>query len=167
VPKLAALAILLVAVVPAAHAAAKPGVWATVNICDTRAAPDSMGVRASMAGTGRPRRMYMRFAAQYWNGGWRGVRGALSPWVYVGLVSRRQAEQAGWTFGFDTPPRGTSFRMRGRVDFLWRAKRRRAPGRRARWVVVKRRHVVTRGGLSGVAGGDPPRTSLASCLIAG
>jgi hypothetical protein len=167
VPRLAALALLLVALVPAADAAASPSVWATVNICDSPAAPDSMGVRASMAGTGRLRRMYMRFSTQYWNGGgWRRIARATSPWLYLGLA-RRRAVQAGWTFTFDAPRLGTSFRMRGIVDFRWRARRRGRAGRRARWIVVRRRRAVTRGGLSGVQGGDPPGTSLATCLMTG
>jgi hypothetical protein len=158
--------VVLAALVPAAAEAA-PRVWATVNICDSAAAPDSMGVRASMSGTGRPRRMYMRFSAQYLTGeGWRAVAGAArSRWVYVGLV-RRRAKQAGWTFAFDKPAPGASFRTRGIVDFQWRAKRRTGARRRPRWVVVRRRRAVTRAGIAGVGGGDPPRTSLASCLIA-
>jgi hypothetical protein len=163
---LALLALLLVAVTPATASPRASAPWATVNICDSVAAPDSMGVRASMTGTGRPRRMYMRFAAQYLGaGGWRPVTGARSPWVYAGLA-RRRTEQAGWTFAFGKPASGTSFRMRGVVDFQWRAKRRRGSRRRFRWVVVMRRRAVTRGGISGVDGGDPPGTSTTSCLIA-
>jgi hypothetical protein len=147
-------------------AAAAPRVWATVNICDVPAAPDSMGVRAGMAGTGRLRRMYMRFGAQYLGSdGWRPVTGARSPWVYTGLT-RRRGEQAGWTFVFGKPVSGSSFRMRGVVDFQWRARRRRGARRRVRWVIVMRRRAVTRGGIEGVDGADPPGTSITSCLIA-
>jgi hypothetical protein len=159
-------AVLLAGFAPGA-ADASPRAWATVNLCDTPATPDSMGVRAEMPGTGRPRRMYMRFRAQYVDGAsWHTVRGTgISPWVFVGLV-RRGSEQAGWTFGFDNPAPGTSFRTRGVVDFQWRAKRRRGTRKRVGWVVVKRRRAVTREGVTAVDGGDPPGTSLASCLIA-
>ena len=139
-----------------------------MNVCDTLAAPDSMGVRAGMQGTGRPRRLYMRFRAQYILGGrhrWHTVKGSgLSPWVFVGLL-RRGSEQAGWTFAFDPPAPGHGFAGRGIVDFQWRARRRLGEGKRLRWVVVKRRRAVTRAGVDGVDGGDPPGTSLASCLI--
>ena len=47
-----------------------------------------------------------------------------------------------------------------------RARCRRGTRKRARWVVVKRRRAVTRDAVTGVDGGDPPGTSLASCLIA-
>jgi hypothetical protein len=159
-------AVLVAALLPAAADAA-PRQWATVNVCDTAASPHSLGIRAGMQGTGHPRRLYMRFRAQ-WIGlsdlHWRSVPGGTSPWVLVGLV-RRGEEQAGWTFDFDKPASGGDFRARGVVDFQWRAKRRRAGSRKARWVVVKRRRSVTRGGLPDVDGGDPPGTSLASCLI--
>jgi hypothetical protein len=167
VPRLAlVLAALLAAAFLPAAASASSRVWATVNICDSAAAPDSMGVRASMPATGRPRRLYMRFRAQYLDvGGWRHVRGSgTSPWVFLG-VARRGSEQGGWTFRFGVPAPGSSFRTRGLVDFQWRAKRRKRPRRRARWVVVLRRRTVTRAGLADVGGGDPPGTSLASCLI--
>jgi hypothetical protein len=170
VPRLAipALAALVLAgfVSATAEAAPRP-VWATVNLCDQPSAPNSMGVRGNMPGTGRRRRMYMRFRAQYWSEhdrGWRPVTGVgLSPWVYAGLT-RNAARQAGWTFPFDSPPPGASFHVRGVVEFQWRARKRRHR-RRPRWVVVRRRRAVTRGGISGVEGADPPGTSLASCLI--
>src|ERR1700761_2564183 len=42
--------------------------WATVDICDTVAHPDQMGVIASMPGDGKRRqRMYMRFRAQFYD----------------------------------------------------------------------------------------------------
>lgn len=160
---------LVLACVPLSDAsAAGPAQWATVNLCDTASAPDSMGVRASMSGTGRSRRLYMRFRAQYnvpGGQGWRLVRGSgFSPWLPVGLL-RRGTRQAGWTFAFDPPGDGRTFLVRGLVDFQWRAKRRRGSRKRTRWVVVKRRRAVTRAGLRGVDGGDPPGTSRASCLI--
>lgn len=164
-PRAVALALFAVALMLVSDAAANPPVWATVNICDTTAAPDAMGVRASMAGTGRPRRMYVRFDAQYFSDGWRRVTDAASPWIYLGLV-RRRAEQAGWTFSFDKLEPGQDFRLRGTVDFQWRV-RKRGKARRTRLVVVKRRRAVTRAGLTGVDSGDPPETSLASCLIVG
>jgi hypothetical protein len=165
------LLVLLVAIaaaLAAAPARAAPSVWATVNICDTPASPNKLGVRASMVGIGRVRRMYVRFRAQYIRSDgnrWEGVGGGASPWLYLGTARRRRL-QTGWTFAFAPPPAGGAFRARGVVDFQWRAKRRRRAGRRARWVVTRRRRAVTRAGIRGVDAGDPPGTSLASCLIA-
>jgi hypothetical protein len=149
-----------------AHAAGAESLWATVNICDTERSPDSMGVRASMPGTGRRQRMYMRFTALYYSGSaqaWLAVPGAgESPWVYAGSARYAQG-QAGWTFTFSAPPAGATFTMRGVVEYEWRARRR--GGRRARWTAVRRRSRVTRTGVEGVDGGDPPGTSKALCLI--
>jgi hypothetical protein len=162
------LLVALAAAPAAAPAQAAPSVWATVNICDTPAAPNKLGVRASMAGIGRVRRMYVRFRAQYLRPDgtrWVGVGGGASPWVYLG-TSRRRRLQTGWTFAFAPPRAGGAFRVRGIVQFQWRAKRRRGASRRARWVVTRRRRAVTRAGIRGVDAGDPPGTSRASCLIA-
>ena len=40
--------------------------WATINVCDTAKHPDTIGIRASMPGSGtKGERMYMRFQVQY------------------------------------------------------------------------------------------------------
>jgi hypothetical protein len=126
-----------------------------------------MGVRASMSGNGRLNRMYVRFRAQYILAGkhrWHAVggRGGVSPWLDLGR-SRTRTLQTGWNFDFQAPAKG--FIARGLAEFQWRSKRRRGPGRSARWAVVKRRRAVTRRGIREVAGAIPPGTSLASCLF--
>jgi hypothetical protein len=143
--------------------------WATVNICDTSAHPNMIGVRASMPGNRRRQRMYMRFSAEFFSEArrsWRLVHGSgRSRWMYVGS-SRYRSRQAGFTFSFDPPAAGGRFLLRGAVDFQWRARKRARHGRRrARWAVARRAHRVTHGGFSGVAGGDPPGSSLGSCSI--
>jgi hypothetical protein len=106
-----------------AAASDTPELWATVNICDTDRAPDSMGVRASMPGNGTEQRMYVRFSAQYWSRArqdWAPVAGTgVSPWVDAGSA-RHTRRQAGWTFSFAEPPAGVAFTMRAVVDFEWR-----------------------------------------------
>jgi hypothetical protein len=155
-----------------------PRTWATVNICDTKASPNALGVRTSVPGAGYARRIYARFTAQWWSGArqeWRAVGGAgTSEWVYVGS-SRFRDQQAGWTFRFSPPPLGTTFVMRGVVELTWRAHRKARAGRRGhhahrsrrvtRWSVVKRRTLLTETGMPYVEGGDPPGTSKALCLI--
>jgi hypothetical protein len=136
--------------------------WATVNVCDSAAAPNQMGVRGSMPGTGRRGRMYMRFGAQWWSPGdqrWLPVGGgSVSPWVYAG-PARSKRRQAGWTFSFDQPAAGARFLLRGVVNYQWRVRK------HGRWRVVRRAHRVTRGGLPGVEQADPPGRSTASCSI--
>lgn len=107
-----------------ARASGTPELWATVNICDTADAADSMGVRASMPGNGSDQRMYMRVTAEYWSRArqaWTPVGGSgVSPWVYAGSAEYAR-RQAGWTFAFAAPPQGVTFTMRAQVEFQWRA----------------------------------------------
>jgi hypothetical protein len=173
-----------------ARGSSTPELWATVNICDTPGAPDSMGVRASMPGNGTKQRMFMRFRAEYWSrarGDWAPVAGAgRSPWVYAGSAKYAR-RQAGWTFAFAPPPHGVAFTMRAHVEFEWRARarerarrglRRHRRGRAKRgrasnlkWARISRARVVrsvtrtTETGVEGVHGGDPAGTSKAMCLI--
>jgi hypothetical protein len=154
-------------------AAETPGVpsselWATVNICDTPASPNAVGVRAAMPGDGTRSRMYVRFRAQFWSEGgrhWVNVTGnGLSPWIYAGRA-RFRSRQAGWTFSFRPPPANSVFLVRSVAYFQWRARKAARRGHAARWVVVMRRRRVTRSGVQGADGGDPPGTSRGSCYI--
>jgi hypothetical protein len=138
---------------------AAPDLWATVNLCDTAAAPDSMGVRAGMPADGPRTRIHVRFRAEYWSRSrqsWTPVAGAgVSPWVRVG-AGDRERRQAGWTFAFAAPPAGVTFTMRGIVEFVWRTKG---------GSVLRSVARATATGLPGVQGGDPAGTSKAMCLI--
>jgi hypothetical protein len=142
-----------------AKASGMPRLWATVNICDTAASPDSMGIRAGMPGSASGRRMFMRFRAEYWSRSlqdWAPVagEGGMSPWVYAGPAAYER-RQAGWTFHFAPPPAGVTFTMRAIVEFEWRKR-----GRKRR--TASR---TTETGIQGVHGGDPDGTSKAMCLI--
>src|SRR3954467_10417890 len=115
-------ALLLLLIAPAAEAKPARELWATVNVCDTNKSPDQMGVRARMPGDGTHRRMYMRFAAQFRTGGkWKQVSGrGRSKWLYAGSALFRNQE-LGYTFSFDAPKPGSSYLMRGLVQFQYRA----------------------------------------------
>lgn len=159
----------LVAVASAAGAqspAPKKLLWATVNICSVDAAPNTFGIRASMPGNGTRQRMYMRFFAQAYSAKRQRYvsTDARSPWIRAGSA-RFVSRQAGYSFDFPDPPVGTRFKLRGLVRFQWRELRAGEEGKARRWVVVKRRERITRGGRSGVKGGDPPGRSDAICLI--
>jgi hypothetical protein len=127
-----------------ATASSTPQLWATVNICDTAAAPNAMGIRAGMPGNDSGQRMYMRFRAEYWSRSrqdWAPVAGSgVSPWVFVG-PARYERRQAGWTFEFAPPPAGVTFTMRALVEFQWRRPEESAALKRR----GKRRHVARRG----------------------
>jgi hypothetical protein len=163
-----------------ATAARTSRLWATVNICDTATAPNSMGVRAGMPGNASGQRMFMRFRAEYWSRArqdWAAVAGSgVSTWVYAG-PARFERRQAGWTFEFAPPPAGVNFTMRALVEFQWRKpgralerrpslKRRAALRPRASHTrVVRSVTRATETGIRGVDGGDPAGTSKAMCLI--
>jgi hypothetical protein len=169
-----------------ARTASNPGLWATVNICDTPKQPNAMGIRAGMPGNSSWQRMYMRFRAEYWSRSrqdWAPVAGTgTSPWVYAGRA-RYERRQAGWTFQFAPPPPGVTFTMRALVEFQWRrperpaARKLRRQGRRkvrrfdlrghraSSSRVVRSVTRPTETGIHGVDGGDPAGTSKAMCLI--
>jgi hypothetical protein len=151
------------AVAAAAPAAARqdpPEVWATVNVCDTTAHPNQIGIRGWMPGLKRRTRMYMRFRVQFQNteGRWRMLRsGSLSDsgWERV-AVGRRGEHDAGWSFEFKPPASGGAHVLRGVVQFQWRRGKR----------VVERTRAVTADGHPGTAGAEPPEFTAATCEIA-
>ena len=134
--------------------------WATLNICDTAKSPDTVGVRASMPGSGRKgERMYMRFRAQYFSevdNRWHNflAEGLDSGHVEVGSA-RTRARQSGWSFPFRLEP-GQRFELRAVVEFQWRRGRR----------VVRRIARRTRGGHRTTVA-DPKNYSAATCVLTG
>ena len=134
--------------------------WATVNICDTQANPDTLGVRASMPGTGRTgERMYMRFRAQYFSDMdnlWHNflAKGMDSGWIDVGSA-RYRARQSGWSFPFRPAP-GQRYELRAVVRFEWR---------RGRRVIRREAKRTTSGHRTSV--GDPKGYSAGTCIVTG
>jgi hypothetical protein len=154
------LLVALLAVLPGSAAARQPvtGTWATVNVCDTAASPDKMGIRGGMAGQPRRTRMFMRFRVQFRDakGRWKLVKtGADSGWQRVGS-GRRGDYDAGWTFTFKPPVSGGAHVLRGVVAFEWR---------RGGRVVLRDRQLTT-AGHPGTAGAEPADFSAETCEIA-
>lgn len=134
--------------------------WATVNICDTKASPDTLGIRASMPGSGRKgERMFMRFRAQYRSaadGLWHNFLsdGTDSGYLPVG-AAKYKARQSGFSFPFSLDP-GQQVEVRGVVEFQWR--KRKKVVRRA----VKR---TTKGHKTSMS--EPKGYSAATCVLKG
>lgn len=132
--------------------------WATVNVCDTKDHPDTVGIRGSMPGNGhRSQRMYMRFQLQYYDSSektWHNIGDSGdSGFVSVGSAKyRRRASGRNFTV---QPPKTGYYRLRGAVTFEWRegteVKRR------------SRRRTTSKRGLT--AGSDPRGYSVASCKV--
>jgi hypothetical protein len=156
--------------------------WATVNICDTAASPNALGIRTSVPGNGSGERIWTRYTAQWWSSAaqeWKTVGGSgVTDWISIGPADM-SARQAGWTFRFVQPAAGTTYVMRGVVELQWRdevvSARRARKSRRThrshrarraqRIAVVRERTLLTETGMQGVQGGDPAGTSKAMCLI--
>src|SRR3954454_5958701 len=139
--------VLLVLVPSAASARRTTGLWATVNVCDTVAEPNTIGIRGSMPGLKRKATLRMRFRVQYLapDGRWLIVRrNADSLWQVVGRRRGGRVE-SGWSFTF-APPRSGDIVLRGVVYFQWRRSGK----------VVRRAREITEGRHVSTVGGDPP-----------
>jgi hypothetical protein len=130
--------------------------WATVNICDTTASPDTIGIRASMPGsrTGAEVR-WMRFVVEYYSepdARWLRLDGGDSGFLRVG--KGRTARQFGRSVRID--PGGEPVLLRGRVHFQWRTDG---------GDVVQRASARTHKGHRSNTGDDPPGYSASTCTI--
>ena len=160
----ALLAGLAMLAMPSAASAATPversaDLWATVNICDTPAFPDKVGIRGSMPGLGRRATLYMRFEVHYLakaDGKWHTVRSnGRTKLMRVGRTTRRVLE-SGYTFYVPAPSDGGAHTLRGAVTFVWKR-----DGR-----TVERVREITEAGHRSTKGADPPGFSAAICQIA-
>jgi hypothetical protein len=133
--------------------------WATVNVCDTAAHPDTIGIRGSMPGNGvRAQQMYMRFQLQFLaahDRTWHNIGpSGDSGFINVGSAKYRQ-RQYGRNITVQPPATG-SVRLRGAVTFEWRSGT----------AVVRRARMRTTAGHGDTAGADPRGFSAATCSIA-
>jgi hypothetical protein len=140
--------------VPAAHS---PLLWATIDICNTKAHPDTIGIRGSMPGTGDAgESMFMQFRVEYLRSGvWTNIGArATSPFEPLGSAASG-VRQAGvdFTISVGTQPH---YLLRGVVTFQWRRG----------GVVVATTLRSTSAGHSVGAGADPRGYSASVCSIA-
>ena len=156
------LFVVLVVPIVAAHGAraSDDALWATVNVCDTEAHPDTIGIRASMPGSrGGQEVRWMRFVVEYFSkpdDRWYRVSdGGDSGYLRVG--KGRRARQFGRSLRI-APPRGDRVLLRGRVFFQWRTES---------GDVLRRASERTRRGHRSDAGDDPRGYSAANCIITG
>jgi hypothetical protein len=131
--------------------------WSTIDVCNPSDQPNTVGIRGSMPGDGRPRdAMYMRFRLQYLNTAtkrWTDLTGAGSGAVFVGPGS--SARQAGRSFTLGHLAGRSALTMRGVVGFQWRSGS----------TVLQAISRPTTAGRRSLAGADPPNFSAATCSI--
>lgn len=171
---LGALAGLLLAGTPASHASVRTRslaaalasrsplssrlLWATVDVCNPRDQPETVGIRGSMPGDGNAKDMlYMRFRVQY-------LQTASKRWTYIahgadsGLLKLGSADvsrQAGRSFQFAHAQGAPAFTLRGVVTFQWKHGS----------TVLLSTYRVTSAGHKSVAGADPKGYSAATCTL--
>jgi hypothetical protein len=160
--KIITLFVVLVGPVAVAQAAPASGdsreVWATVNVCDTAAFPDTIGIRASMPGSRSGAEVrWMRFVVEYHDasdGRWHRLQqGGDSGFLRVGRG--RLPRQFGRSLRIE-PSAGKPVLLRGRVFFQWRTEG---------GAVLQRESARTRRGHRSNAGADPPGYSASTCTI--
>lgn len=135
-----------------ARAESAKTLWATVNICDTRADPNVLGVRGQMPSLGFPSWMSMQIHLTYYNQ----ARKAFvdDPGTMKTIRLGRSAhglQQGGATYTF----KGPTPVLRADVRFVWR--------RSGRTLGTKA--MITTGGHPSADFGSPPRFSAATCQI--
>lgn len=130
--------------------------WATVDVCNPKDQPNTIGIRGSMPGDRRRGdTMYMRFRVQYQEASSRKwvnvVKGADSGFLKVG--SGQTARQAGRSFQFAAV--GQAYTLRGYVTFQWRR------GNSVLGTIAR----ATDAGHRSLAGADPKNYSAATCTL--
>jgi hypothetical protein len=132
--------------------------WATVDVCNPKDQPNTIGIRGSMPGDGHAKDlMYIRFRVQYLDtttNKWLDLsQGADSGFVKIG--SAALARQAGRSFQFAPATGASTFTLRGEVIFQWRKGA----------TVLQTATLPTTAGHTSLAGADPKGFSAATCQL--
>ena len=132
--------------------------WATIDVCSPTDQPNTVGIRGSMPGDGRPSgRMYMGFRLQYLDRAsnhWVDLASGATP-RFVAVGAAGSARQGGRSFQLVPVAGKPAFTLRGVVDFQWR---------RGGTVLASAVRATTAGHQS-LAGADPAGFTAAGCLI--
>jgi hypothetical protein len=128
-----------------------PTLWATINVCDTKAHPGTIGIRGQMPALGFPAQLSMTVTLQYYDadtGTFKPVPGVTKR-VALGTVTHGTV-QDGVQLSFSPP-----VTLSGVVTFQWRS------GRKLLGSTTK----MTSAADKGVDDGDPRGYSAATCTI--
>jgi hypothetical protein len=158
--------VLATALAPASAPASTPAhallhsreLWATVDVCNPKDQPDTIGIRGSMPGDGRATdNMYMRFRVEY-------LDSTTDKWLelskeadsgFVKVGSAQLARQAGRSFQFAPSAGKSAFTLRGEVIFQWRKAA----------TLLETATIPTTAGHTSLAGADPKGFSAATCKL--
>jgi hypothetical protein len=128
--------------------------WATINICNTQAYPDRIGIRGQMPALGFPARLTMTIQVDYWVAaakGFKPVPGSNARAVTPLRTVVNGLQQGGHTFHFK-PGAGL---LSGTITFQWMRMGK----------VIGQISKKAIGGHHRVDRGDPPHHSAATCTI--
>lgn len=131
--------------------------WATIDVCNSAKQPNTVGIRGSMPGDGKPSdKLYMSFGLEYLDAvnEWAALPSSSSGWVLVGAGSS-SARQSGWSFTLKPPHTRGRFVLRGTVRFRWM----RAGHQFARATLP------TTAGRKALVGAEPEGFSAARCSL--
>jgi hypothetical protein len=127
------------------------GLWATVNICNTRKHRHTIGIRAQMPALGFPATLQMLVSLNYYSD----TSGHFKPLPHTQTPVSLGTATSGYHQGgvtFTVTPRAT---LSGTIKFVWRS------GRRVLGTTTR----DTRAGHKGARQADPPGFSAATCRI--
>jgi hypothetical protein len=132
--------------------------WATIDVCNARDQPDTIGVRGSMPGDGQAgQTMYMMFRLEYKDKAtkrWVSPSYASAP-AYVAVGAAKSVRQGGGSFQLTPTPGKPALTWRGVVTFQWR---------RGSTAVTSASRPTSADRIS-LAGADPAGFSAATCTI--
>jgi hypothetical protein len=144
---------------PARSLAHSRELWATVDVCDPKDQPNTIGIRGSMPGDGHAKDvMYMRFRVQY-------LDATKKEWLNLGkggdsgplkLGSGALTRQGGFSVELAPIAGKPAFTLRGYVIFQWRKGS----------TVLQSLTRLTTPGHTSTAGADPRGFSAATCKLA-
>jgi hypothetical protein len=133
--------------------------WATIDVCNAKDQPNTVGIRGSMPGDGQSRdKLYMSFRLQYFNrttAQWVDLSNGANTGYFAVGAGAAASRQDGSSFVIAPVPGKPAFTLRGVVDYQWR---------RGRTVLATGTRPTTAHRQS-VSGSDPPGYSAATCLI--
>jgi hypothetical protein len=126
--------------------------WATINICNTRHHPDTVGIRGQVPALGFSSSISIAISLDFWNAQTKRFKPdpGTKRLISFGRPSTG-VHQQGVTFRFD-PHAG---RFRGNATFMWRRS----------GTLLGETHRVTTGGHRNADFGDPRKFSAATCTI--
>jgi hypothetical protein len=124
--------------------------WATVNVCNTRRYPNTIGIRGQMPTLGFTAQLRMRFAVEYWTGkAFTPIRGLETAVTLNPAATGLQQGGVMFTFGRHAGS------LRGSVSFEWRYGRR----------LIGHTKRLTRLHHRNADYGDPKGFSSGTCVI--